>query len=82
MDCISSTTTSAPRRRCRGRLSCSRITESTRLSRDAPTRAATSLPAAPWAVDTSSTPPSRMVSRRSMVERDWPRMERARLEEA
>ncbi len=82
MDCISSTTTSAPLRFSRGMLPCSRITASTRLSSDAPTRAATSRPAVPWDVETSSTPPSRMVLRRSMVERRCPRMALARLEDA
>ena len=82
MDCISSTTTNAPRRWLRGSRSCSLITESTRLSREAPTRAATSRPALPWAVDTKSTPPSRMVWRRSMVERDWPKMDLAFLDDA
>ena len=45
--CISSTTTSAPRRWSSGSRSCSRITESTRLSTEAPTRAATSRPTVP-----------------------------------
>ena len=57
MVCISSTTTSAPRRSRSATLPCSRITASTRLSRDAPTRAATSLPTVPWEVETSRTPP-------------------------
>ena len=65
-----------------GSLSCSRITESTRFRREAPTRADTSRPTVPWAVETSTTPPSKITSRRSMVERDWPRMARALLEEA
>ena len=43
----------------------SRITASTRLSRDAPTKAATSLPTVPWEVETRSTPPSWMTFRRS-----------------
>ena len=50
IDCISTTTTSAPRRRSEGRPPCSRITASTRLSRDAPIRAATSRPTVPCAV--------------------------------
>ena len=63
-------------------LSCSRMTASTRLRMEAPTRAATSRPAVPWAVETKRMPPSRMVRRRSMVERGCPRTARATFEEA
>ena len=70
MVCISSTTVSVPCRRLSGSRSCSRITESIRLSSEAPTSPATSRPTAPWAVETSRMPPSRMVRRRSMAERD------------
>lgn len=49
---------------------------------EAPTRAATSLPAVAWAVETRRMPPLEMVFRRSMVERGCPRMARVRLEDA
>ena len=58
------------------------MTESTRFSSDAPTRAATSRPTGPCAVETSRIPPSWIVRRRSMVERRCPRIARARLDVA